>query len=161
MLAIPPEANVINLQPASYVYADALLREAVSVADQRNARMGHVIPCGPPDIYVYDKRHPDLVVAQGQFGSCGIWFSREFRDSSWDTYTDTHESIQTRRYAVAYLCALGVHERLHNAEFPHAPTGIMTKWRLPIPGSCARWSRRKLPSPQHQTHHQKRMEVTS
>lgn len=133
-----------NPAPATYVYADSLLREAVGVADERNERMGHHATCAA-DIYVYDPAPNSLDVARGEQPGCRIWFARAYRDEQWRVYTDRREALVDRREALVNVCTVAIHERLHNLGFGHTATGIMTPFVTTRPGACVRWSRLKLP----------------
>lgn len=150
MFAPPPQPDpeLLRVAPASYVYADSLLREAVGVADLRNAAMGHPVACGGADVYVYDAASSaSTESARGDQPGCRVYFRRSFRDYVWSTYTNPRVSRDERRGALAELCAVATHERLHNAGYGHSadPTNIMAPVIAVYPGGCVSWAREKLP----------------
>jgi hypothetical protein len=130
--------------PATYVYADALLRQAIDVADQRWAARGQPLPC-PAEVQVYDA--PLGVLAHAP-DSCTVGFDRAFRDSVWRTANDVHEFLEVRRHGLAFLCAVAVHERGHNLGYGHIPGTIMAAVVTIIPRECKAWSQQLL-KPRH------------
>ena len=139
-LAAPAHAELPNQQPATHVYADLLLREAVQAADQRWHGRG-LNPC-IGEVYVFDEQ--DDAVARGELGGCNVFFDRGYRDRVWERYTNGRVTRIDRRPIIAYLCAAATHERGHNLGFSHAAGGVMS---VParVPWSCKRWAAWKLP----------------
>ena len=141
LLAAPARAELLNQAPATHVYADALLREAVSEADKRWHRRG-LYPC-PGEVYVYDERERG-VIARGELGGCDVFFARRYRDLVWARYTDGRVGRVDRRPVLEFLFTASVHERGHNLGFVHAAGGVMA---VPprVPWQARRWAAWKLP----------------
>lgn len=140
VLAAPASAALTNQQPATHIYADLLIREAVQVADQHwNARGER--PC-TGEVYVYDERRE--AAARGQIGGCDVYFDRDYRDDVWRTYSDGRIPRIDRRPVLIGLCAVATHERGHNLGFKHSAGGVMASLSPP-PWRCRRWAAWKLP----------------
>ena len=148
LLAAPARAELVNQAPATFVYADALLREAVVEADKRWHRRGYV-PCAG-EVFVYDEheRPPDprdRPVARGEINGCNVFFDRRYRDLVWARYTNVRIDRIARRSVLAGLCSSATHERGHNLGFEHKAGGVMLAPPLRAPWQCKRWAAWKLP----------------
>lgn len=141
ILAAPAAAELPNQRPATHVYADLLIREAVQAADQRWHHRG-LYPCAG-EVYVYDEWKPGAD-ARGEIGGCDVFFDRGYRDDVWQIYSDGRASRIERRPMIAGLCAVATHERGHNLGFDHDASGVMASPPA-IPWQCERWAAWKLP----------------
>lgn len=134
-------ARLVNVAPATYVYADALLREAVSEADERWHHRG-LYPCRG-EVYVYDEQISG-VIARGELGGCDVFFARRYRDRVWQRYTNWRAPRVDRRPVLEFLLTAAVHERGHNLGFHHSAGGVMAISPR-VPWQARRWAAWKLP----------------
>ena len=139
--AAPAHAELLNRAPATHVYADGLLREAVGEADKRWQYRGYE-PCAG-EVFVYDEREPN-VIARGELGGCDVFFSRRYRDRVWAQYTNPRRDRVDRRPILEFLLTVATHERGHNLGFVHGAGGVMS---VPprVPWQARRWAAWKLP----------------
>lgn len=138
-----PATSLVNVAPASNVYADALIRQALTVADTYWAGQG-LDPICPATLLVYDEQD-GVTDARGEMPGCNVYIDRHYRDAMWATYTNAHLAREDRILTVAQLCSLTAHERGHNHGFGHTTTGVMAVGVVFIPPECEAWARMVVP----------------
>jgi hypothetical protein len=135
----------LRVAPASDVYADGLLRQAVGVADRFWAAHGRSLPCQAP-ILLYDADAKDRTTELATTPGCTIGFRRSYRDDLWDVYTDRSLPVSARRDWLAGACATAVHGRGHNLGLDDDrlhPRSVMywSSDRRKVPVECKRWAK--------------------
>jgi hypothetical protein len=135
----------LRVAPASGVYADGLLRQAVGVADRFWATHGRPLPC-KANVLLYDADAKDHRTELATTPGCTIGFRRSYRDDLWDVYTDRSLPISARRDWLAGGCATAVHGRGHNLGLDDDrlhPRSVMfwSSDRRKVPVECKRWAK--------------------
>lgn len=139
MIAPPPTPpDMQQVTPAAHVYADALLRRSITVADRQWTL--RYPPACPARVYVYTDVAAG-VAARATEPGCDVYFTREYRDNMWRTADDKRKSRRAREHAVSDLCGTSVHERGHNLGLPHGRGTIMDTVTRKAPAACRRWAR--------------------
>jgi hypothetical protein len=139
----PPEP--LRVAPASGMYADGLLRQAVGVADRFWAAHGRALPC-QANVLLYDAPVKDHSTELATTPGCMIGFRRSYRNDLWDVYTDRSLPISARRDWLAGACATAVHGRGHNLGLDDDrlhPRSVMfwSSDRRKVPVECKRWAK--------------------
>lgn len=140
-----PPPLIQNASVATNVYADALVRQAVAVGRIRWAKMGKTYTC-TPEVFSYDSPRENEV-ARASLPGCDLYFTRSFRNSIWDTYTNKFTDLWQRRDALSLLCKVAVHEEGHNFGLEHYPGTVMDPITdsMAMPRSCLKWALKLLP----------------
>lgn len=139
LLAAAP-AQAFEPEPASHVGPDAMLRDALTVADKRWAAMGRPLPCAPELLLYVDDDYS--VAARADMPGCRVYVSVMWRNSVYATLVARSTPRGYRRALLAEVCAIMTHERGHNLGLGHIEGTIMATPVLLVPGRCARWARR-------------------
>jgi hypothetical protein len=135
----------LRVAPASDVYADGLLRQAVGVADRFWVAHGRPLPC-QATVLLYDAATKDHSTELATTPGCMIGFRCSYRDDLWEVYTDRGLPISARRDWLAGACATAVHGRGHNLGLDDDrlhPRSVMfwSSDRRKVPVECKRWAR--------------------
>lgn len=153
-LSVSPAAYGASEAPATYTYADGMLREAAAVGLTYWEARGFTPP--PPDLRLYD--YTDADARADTSGSGRIWIDRGYRDRSWRVYTNRRLSIRLRRSVLEDVCQVTTHEEGHTlgSELlrlgPLDSTGHEARGLMSLAvhdtrvNECVRWARAKLPS---------------
>jgi len=136
-------ACAANPAPASYIYADAMLRSAVADAD---GWWVSISGRRPPalSLYIYDR---DSEAAAYANAAGGVWVARSERDSWWNTATNRLVPRPDRLNMLARVWGVMAHERGHNLGLAHG-SGVMGDGSVErvLPGRAFDWAHRMLPA---------------
>lgn len=162
LLTVSPVSSAAvlpNQAPATGAYANAMLREAVTVGLSFWYSRGFTPVT--PDVMVYDepadvRTGMPYADARGAENGSTIWFDRQYRNRAWHFFNSSHDPLGLRREMLADVCRVATHEIGHTLGdatlrlWPldadgHAPWGIMAEAHTARVPECSRWARAKLP----------------